>query len=337
MSVLTDLVLRKIAELGFPASASFFEVGEPLIRQWAARSKPVSLSAVEKVFTAPELPPITPSQEIEYQGKKVVLLLPWYREVSPLTAFSVMGLIDRAKVAVIMSFGDAFIIHSRNHLATQFLKTGVDNCLWVDADMVLPFGNSQWFNAYSRFNLPERFAGFHTINRLMSHGKTIVGATYYGRQPGGWPVYAEGASSKDEANYCRRGPYDLIKPTRWVGTGCMLMHKDVLLDIERVFPELARKDDKPGNWFSPSEHNLLKAANQSLEILNDPNATPEARVAKVKEILHEGQHRAKGTSRLGQGEDVTCCIRAAQAGHQPFVDLGLVCGHEGFAIYGPTT
>src|SRR5262245_41439821 len=98
MSVLTDLVLRKIAELGLPASASFFEVDVSLVKQWAARSKQVSLAAVEKVFVAPELPAITPSQEIQYEGKRVVLLLPWYREVSPLTSFSVMGLIDRAKV-----------------------------------------------------------------------------------------------------------------------------------------------------------------------------------------------------------------------------------------------
>ena len=34
------------------------------------------------------------------------------------------------------------------------------------------------------------------------------------------------------------------------------------------------------------------------------------------------------------GEDVTFCIRAAAAGHQPHVDLGLICGHQGSKIYG---
>jgi hypothetical protein len=34
-------------------------------------------------------------------------------------------------------------------------------------------------------------------------------------------------------------------------------------------------------------------------------------------------------SQLGMGEDVQFCIRAAQAGHQPHVDLGVMCGHLG--------
>jgi hypothetical protein len=38
---------------------------------------------------------------------------------------------------------------------------------------------------------------------------------------------------------------------------------------------------------------------------------------------------------LGSGEDVSFCLRAAAAGHQPHVDMGLVCGHIGYQCFGP--
>ena len=41
------------------------------------------------------------------------------------------------------------------------------------------------------------------------------------------------------------------------------------------------------------------------------------------------------SSRLNSGEDQTFCRRAAKVGHQPFVDLGLVCGHIGSTVFGP--
>lgn len=335
MSHLTDLVTQKIRELGIADSADYFGVKESLIRQWDKGSKSPSLEAVERVFKAPELEPSGKLVEAEWEGKKICALFPWYREVHPLTAFSLMGLIDKAKCMVIMSYGDAFIAHSRNKLAHQFLQTGVEWCFWADSDMIYPFGNAEWFNAYSQFNLPEKFASMHTLNRLISHNKSVVGATYFGRRWGGRPVYAEGASMKDEAARIRRGPVDTIKPTRWVGTGAMLCHRKVFLDIEEKFPHLARVKKQPGHWFTSSEHDLLEASADSLAILNDKGTSETARLAKVQELLHDGRHRSLAHSKLGMGEDVQFCIRAAQCGHQPYVDLGLFCGHVGDYCFGP--
>lgn len=335
MSHLTDLVGQKIRELGIPDAADFFKVKESLIRQWDKGSKGPSLEAVERVFKAPDLEPGGKLVESEWEGKKIAILLPWYREAHPLTAFSLMGLIDRAKCMVIMSFGDAFISHSRNKLATQFLKTGVEWCFWADSDMIFPFGNPKWFNAYSQFNLPDKFAGMHTFNRLLSHNKSLVGGTYFGRRWGGRPVYAEGASQKDEAARIRRGPVDTIKPTRWVGTGAMLCNRQVFLDIEKEFPHLARVEEKAGHWFTPSEHDLLEASIDALEILNDKGVSEIARISKVRELLHNGRGKSMAHSKLGMGEDVQFCIRAAQCGHQPYVDLGLFCGHLGDLCFGP--
>lgn len=334
MSYLTDLVAQKIRELGEDNAADFFGVKVALIRQWERGNRAPSLDAIEKVFKAPDPPVSGKTVEAEWEGKKVILLLPWYKFTNPVTAFSVMGLIDRAKVSVIMSYGDAFIAHTRNKLATQFLSTGIEWCLWVDDDMIIPWGNAVWFNSYTGLNLPKVYAGLHAINRLMHHQKSIVGATYYGRRWGGRPVYCEGASSKEEADYARRGPHNVIKPTRWVGTGCMLVNRQVYLDIEDKFPELKRVDQRPGHWFTSSEHDLVHAATDCLDVLNDSRIDEKARVAKAREMLHDGRHRSLAHSRLGMGEDVQFCIRAANAGHQPFVDLGLVCGHVGNYCFG---
>ena len=338
MSYLRGIVLQKIRELGYPAAAEYFGVGEPLVRQWDKGSKPISLEAVEKVFKTPDDLDMTGRNvEAEWEGKKVVMLLPFYKTTSPLTSFCLMGLLDKAKVSVIMSFGDAFIAHARNKLAYQFLKTGVENAFWCDDDMVIPFGNAQWFNAYSGFNLAPQFASMHALNRLMGHGKTIVGGTYFGRRWGGRPVYNEGSANKDEADLVRRGPVDRLKPTRWVGTGALLTHRKVFLDIEEKFPELKRVNDQPGHWFTSSEHDLLQASTVALDILNDDRATEKSRIAHVTELLNNGRHRSMAHSKLGMGEDVQFCIRAAQAGHQPYVDLGLFCGHVGQYCYGPNS
>lgn len=334
MSRLVDLVLQKIRDLGIPAAADYFGVNEALIRQWDRGSKKPSLEAVEKVFREPDAFAPARIEEAHWEGKKVVILLPWYKTTSPVTAFSVMGLIDRAKVSVILSFGDAFIAHTRNKLTTQFLSTNIEWSFWVDDDMIIPFGNAAWFNAYSGFNLPDQYARLHAINRLMGHGKSLVGGLYYGRRWGGRPVYCEGASQKEEAAMCRRGPRNEIKPTRWVGTGALLCNRQVFLDIEEKFPELKRLNGNPGHWFSSSEHDLLSSSTECLDILADKRVTAEARVEKTHEMLHRARALSTANSRLGMGEDVQFCIRAAQCGHQPYIDLGLICGHIGSYCFG---
>jgi len=52
-------------------------------------------------------------------------------------------------------------------------------------------------------------------------------------------------------------------------------------------------------------------------------------------ILDAALKQAKANSVLGAGEDVQFCTRAAQAGHQPHVDLGVVCAHVGGMAFGP--
>lgn len=269
-----------------------------------------------------EVPP-----EILAEGKKVFLAFPHYREVHPLTMFSLLAMGDRRRMAYSLSFGDAFVAHARAKLATQFLSSKLEWMVMVDSDMVLPFGDAGWFNHHTKLNLPVKFAGMNTVDRLLSLNKTLVGATYFGRSKGAPAVFGEG--KKLGELILTRGPVDEVRPTRWVGTGCILIHRSVLLDIEKKFPHLSRAENG-GIWqgFTSSEHDLHNAVEECLKLL-DGSPSPE----KLREILEAGIYKSKVHSALGVGEDVQMCVRATQAGHQPHIDLGLWCAHVGDAMY----
>jgi hypothetical protein len=235
-------------------------------------------------------------------------------------------------VTTCLNFGDAFVIHTRNNIATKFLESDCDWMFTVDDDMVIPFGNGKWFNSVLGTELPEPFASFSAVDRLLSHKKTLVGGLYFGRHPKGSPMYGEGIN-QTEAVFARKAPHDVVKPTRWVATGCLLVHRSVFLAIEKRFPRLARKAGKPGHWFTPSEHSAMDALERIQAALDGPMSGETAYAAK--RIVEESIAQAKNQSSLGVGEDVQFCHRAHLAGHQPYVDMGLVCGHIGHAVYGP--
>lgn len=266
---------------------------------------------------------------------KVFVCLPWQKHTNPLTAFCLAGLLDRRRTTTCMNFGDAFVTHSRNTCVDLFLASNCEWSFWVDDDMLIPFGNARWFNAYAGTDMPEKFASLHAIDRLLAAGKTIVGGLYFGRHKHGAPMYAEGSSNPAEGDFARKAPVDVVKPTRWVATGCLLVHRRVFEDIEEKFPRLGRgRDGKGSNFFTGSEHSLARRLEDCKKMLSSGPMTGE-KALKALQMLESADSDARNKSTLGMGEDVQFSIRAAESGHQPHVDLGLVCGHVGHAVYGP--
>ncbi len=282
--------------------------------------------------------PAFPLSTVRVYDKKVMIVMPWAKTINPITAYSVMQLVDRRRAASMMNYGDAFIAHSRNHCADIFLQSDLEWMFTVDDDMLLPFGSDKWFRAYTRWNwYPDPFASFNTLDRLLSHGKTLIGALYFGRHPNAHAVYAEGMSIPAEREYARGAPYDLIKPTKWVGTGAMLIHRSVYEDIEKKFPRLGRNqhDMKGGQWFTSSEHRLLSGLDRVRDMLAEGNHMTGEKALKAYEMLEALNKEVNHSTPISIGEDVVFCHRAAEAGHQPYVDMGLVAGHIGHFIYGP--
>lgn len=321
--MLTDLVVSKIKELGHEDAAKYFDVSVGRVKQWETGSKPATLTAVEKVYAEAHTPVL---ESPSWEGQNVCICAPFYKSITPHTMMSVLGMWDRPKMKFLMNHGDAFIAHSRNTLAKRFVETKIPWSFWIDDDIVAPNGSSAWFTKTTGMPIPPGPAGFHAINRLMSHGKKLVGGLYFGRDPKGKPMYAEGYKSSQEAGIARQGfalPESAqVKPTKWVATGCMLVHRDVFVDIAKRHPIL------DGRWFSTSEHQLVDNAKKALHVLSDFEKDAKDTVAQVAQLLSSSSDAPMET-----GEDVIFCRRAAEAGHQPHVDLGLVCGHVGSAIY----
>lgn len=262
------------------------------------------------------------------EKRRVLIGLPWYRAAHPLTTVALLNLFQKDCMGVSISFGDAFIVHARNKLATKFLASKFDWMLMLDDDTVPPCGNAEWFNESTGLKLPAWAAGLNAIDRLVSHGRTLVGATYFGRAPNAPPIFAEGIQRRKEL--LREGPTDQVIPTKWVGTGCLLIHRRVFEDIEKKFPHLSREENNgTGQWFTSSEHDLRRALDGVIAGLSTGSLTE----AEALEALQREKQRSSVNSSLGMGEDVQLCVRATQSGHQPFVDLGLWCGHFGPACY----
>jgi hypothetical protein len=271
--------------------------------------------------------PVERADSFRPLSKKVLMITPCYREVHPLTAVCIAQLADRRRTALMFNFDDAFVAHTRNNCAREFLKSDYEYSLWIDSDMVLPCGRASWFKSHCGWtNYPEKFAGMNAIDRLLSHDKTVVGGLYFGRRKGGPAVYAEGMSVKAETEYARTGPHDLIKPTNWIGFGCTLVHRRVFEDIVNRYPALN------GHWFSSSEHQLVDDVAKVRAMLGDGPMNGE-KALRAYEMLEAASVRASKVSGLGTGEDVIFCRRAREAGHPIFVDMGLICGHTGHQVF----
>lgn len=233
-----------------------------------------------------------------------------------------------------ISFGDAFVAHTRNSCADVFLESSCEWMLMIDDDMIIPFGDSAWFKTYTGFAFAEKFLAWNAIDRLMSHRKTLVGALYFGRHPAAPAIFNEGAADSAVSVYCRRGPHDELRITKWVGTGCMLVHRSVFEAIEKKFPRLARNGKRGGNWFTSTEAGIVSKLEQ---VRNELQLGPldGVKAYKALEGINAAIALAQHENILGFGEDVSFCMRAASAGHPAHVDLGLICGHIGQAVYGP--
>jgi hypothetical protein len=343
MTYLESLVVHRCQELGDKAP-EFFGVSAAHIRQWVNGSKTPSLAAVEKVFKEPE----TPTLDADWAGKDVMLCLPMYKQTNPLTAFSLLGILDRTKFGVLMEYGNAFIVTTRNKLADKFLASGKPHSLWIDDDMIVPMGNAEWYRSRTGIMSPDEFAGLHAANRLRSHNKTLVGALYFGRKASGRAMYydalVDSPAGAEENRRAHEAPFNGIKMTKWVGTGCIWINREVFLDIRTDNPHLEPLfPGEPFHYFSNASDGAMQnfaqidaAVTAATTEATAGNADGASKyLLEAGRLIAESKHNLLQNSKLQQGEDQTFGIRAGLAGHPSFVDMGLVCGHVGQTVFGP--
>lgn len=195
-------------------------------------------------FLKPHLLP-----HMQWEGRNLAVLFPTYKDTNPATAWTLVALaldLGRDKARFDMEFGDAQIDNARNKLAHRFLETGAEWSLWLDDDMVAPIGRAGWFKMVCGLpdSFPDAIASQHVVDRLMSHKRKMVGGTYFGRNLQGRAMFAEARTNKVAADAARLMKPTLF-PTQWVATGCLLVHRDVYMDIQKKLPELAPTANRP--------------------------------------------------------------------------------------------
>lgn len=232
-------------------------------------------------------------------SRKMVLLMPMHREVSPHVLFNVAALIRKSPWLGFDYQTNTIIQRARNLLAQRFLNSEAEWSFWMDSDMIIPTGLPGFIGVKMKGEgkVPVHNAGYVATERLLSHGKTIVGGVYARRGKGDGlciqpALYPRHDADKALANRLSQGPTNELHEVSFVATGCALIHRSVYEDIQNIHPELApKKEGDPWDFFG---HDV-------------------------------------GT----RGEDLHFCMLAHEAGHKSYLDGGLFCGHIGVATYWP--
>ncbi len=298
-------VRDKIESLGVKEAAKFYGVSIGTVSNWATGKTSPSVDAVE--LTLSDLPDILPKESKEktmWDGREVALLMPCYKTMNPDTHFTLFANYAHygpQKIAMPKPLKGTCIWEARNRMVDNAYNKmpEVKKYAMVDDDMILPFGYPDHFNGLFKSKMPASLAGQHAFSRLMSHGedKGIVGALYFGRHDAGRAQCEWGfLNHLGQEKDLREGKYNGLVPMMWVGTG--------LIRIQRWVIEAMRKEIDNGRW-------------------------PECKPAD------ESKWYGYFTPiKVGIGEDVSFCKRAAEIGIKSYLDAGLVCLHAGEANYG---
>jgi hypothetical protein len=192
---------------------------------------------------------------------------------------------------------DTVIHRSRNVLAQRFLKSGALWSLWLDADMVPPIANAEWYRWITGSQtVPDEATRYDVLERLTGHGKAIIGGVYASRRWHGQLVIQpeiRPRSHEDKllCNDIRKGTARGLVGVDWIGFGCALVHRDVFLEVQRRFPDLAPQAEfLPWRFFQP-----------------------------------QGD----------EGEDEAFCQRVKACSIPIWLDTQLVCGHVGNVAFMP--
>jgi hypothetical protein len=214
----------------------------------AAAPQPPPERVKAPIEFSPELPPQAPSPKSNGQQKAVALgtvafCCPTDRDFPPATfeCFSVLIRIHR--MPLIMK-AETLLVRGRNIIAERFLSTKCEWSLWLDSDMIVPFGNPDWFRDKSKItNLrPEQY-GFDVLKRLLGHRQDFVGGVYAARTEHSQMIIQPDIDPRTEADrqladQIRKNQAYGLKDVGWLGFGCVLVHRRVFEAIGRTDPEI---------------------------------------------------------------------------------------------------
>lgn len=312
---------RFIEKHGFAKAVEVIGRNESVVRRWEGGMEPTvadlqrlldfdpeliggsvsgkSLPIAESIRAIDSVPP-----HYEWpKGELLAICMPTSRTPEIATMKAILRLFERDKMEFIEQSSN-FIIRARNQLAAKFLAGKCQWSFWIDDDIVLPCGDVQWFREVTgNPTFPMGFANINPITRLMSHNQKIIGGCYFSRWPTGRAQFNEAHVNNLVDRTAHSGPANEIRPTRWIAAGCMLVHRDVFLDI-------------------------IKTQGESIRVKN-----PDIRRSlgyEYRFFTPPFDHEEMADN----SEDVAFCIRAGQAGYTIYVDRAVYPGHIGKTVFG---
>lgn len=295
---LVELPRSYIEKYGRDKVTEIIGQGPAMISMWLSRKK-FPLDAVQKLieFDPSPLHAVKPLYEKTELGKKLVILMPMNGPPEPeiMDAFSRLydpKEMDFRRVA----FNNLSV--ARNSLAGHFLKGPWDWALWWDSDTIPPYGDAEAFKKLCQNpNIPDTFAGVHSIYRMLVHKKSFVSACYVGRKKGAPPQFFTG-DAETVRSLVKRGPRNELLECEWTGFGFVLTHRRVFEDV-------------------------IKTQGEEIRVKNDG--------LRAKFKYDYAFFTPTGVDI--PGDDIPFCIRAAKAGHKVTMDLSIFAAHIGNHAY----
>lgn len=297
---LKQLVDVKIDELGHANASALFGVSVSTIYNWRKEAGNPSVYACQIVLNELEQKRVFLSDDKKAEIGKVQLLQPIYRSINGKTHFTLFANYRQygaERIGMIPIF-NTLICEARSMLAEQALKTASEWFLFVDDDMILPFGSPGGLR-YFGAKIPDPNSGYFAIDRIMSAPKEyrILSGLYYSKNEKHNGVFASCVNSQVETiryqrHYETGGDLGIVE-TAWTGLGFTRVHRSVFEEMKaniKVIPEI-----KP-----------------------------------FAEGRHFGFFNQFGPD---YSEDASFCLRAGKIGIKSYVDTGLILGHSGEFIY----
>jgi hypothetical protein len=272
--------------------------GPSMMSMWLSRKR-FPVEAVQKLldFDPSVLHGIKPLYTNPEPGKKLVILMPLNGSPEPevLDAFSRLydpKEMDFRRVA----FNNLSV--ARNALAGEFLRGPWDKAIWWDGDTIPPYGDAAAFKRLCQTpNMPDVFAGVHSIYRMLVHKQPFVSAVYVGRKKGA-PAQFGGGEHESTKQMVKRGPRDELRDADWCGFGFVLTDRKIFEDI-------------------------IKTQGDEIRVTNEG----------LRNRFGYDHAFFTPTGVNVPGDDIPFCVRAAKAGHGVKIDMSVFAAHIGNHAY----
>jgi hypothetical protein len=179
-----------------------------------------------------------PSYRTEFAGRDIFVGFSSSKATNPITALALISIaldFGRDKIRFDVSTDENNFYKSRNELAQKFLETDAKWLLLLDNNVIPSIGRPAWAKANigAARHFHDSHLQKHIVHRLIGAGKTLVGGACFLGQDS-TTIDCSNKNLGVKAKSCSDG----VTQVDWIGSGCLLIHRKVFMDIKTRYPDL---------------------------------------------------------------------------------------------------